>query len=367
MKIFTGVLLCLAVAHSVHSQSQSQTLDFKKDVVKSIDALNITLAFDDLNEVAKELDRINAHGQSDEVLVHQSNKVKITIKSQQDKSELLSTIATGSVPFNSEDVAVPIDQEGNLIIASYVDGGGFEFRFWTSQLKEVGAYVPFETGFKQSKLGYSDNLVCFYAVDDQRRKVYKIGLTDHRGTKLAEKEYDGGNYSASDVEIIDDHVFVLFNDNSSPATKVIAFDGSASILWTRDFPDRVARYSIINDEASKTLLIITQKLITCISSVDGHTIWELSGDVLYGKTASKTFTTAYIMDGRYMALIISEYVNDKYMFNQLEVLEAQTGEKKFERTLGAFGLRPKIYGGKEGFVLAADNQIFSYYAKGPKK
>lgn len=363
MKFFkAGLLLCLAEILAIDSKSQN--LDFKKDVVKSIDDLNITLSFDDRNAVAKELIRIDAHGQSDEVLVHQFGKIKITVKHGQNKSELISlTNSTqASIPFSQDQSVTPIDSDGNLISEWTVDLAGNEFGFWSSALKAIASYTPFKEGYKEARFGYSDKLVGFYSVSEQPPIISKLGLTDHVGNLIAERELNEVGYGISDLKIMGKQVFLLLNEYTSAQSKVLAFDGSLNLLWERNWLEGISGYSIKVDEASKSILVITQKTIVCINA-DGTTRWELSNDDFYGNAGGKSFAHAYLMGGRYMVIVVSQYIDGKYLDNKAIVIDSEKGEKKFERHLGEYKSRPLVFGGKEGFVLVGDNQIFSYYAK----
>lgn len=347
-----------------------QGMTFKKSIIKNIDDAKINFTYSQHNQFVKEFNRQKAASSarqelSTEEVIHDYNGTKTSIRRSGQNSELVRYVnneITSKRFLNREEIAYPIDSNGGLMIGSHSEGGiTNSFTFLSSSLSELDVYTPYEFGTSDFHFGYSNNLTCIYAVNKVPPEKYKLTLLDHSGKVIASREFESKSFGAVDIKMNDNSTFILFNNYSKSDSKIAAFDSSLNQLWEWQSLEGVSGYSIESDFSSKSLIAVSQKRVYCIDIGSGKNKWDLSTDELYGEVVSlKSFSSAYILNGTHIALVICELREGHFDKTKLIVVDVRNGTKVYEDALGTFSIWPKIIGGKDGFVISTDMNFYLY-------
>jgi hypothetical protein len=254
----------------------------------------------------------------------------------------------------------PLDLDGYLVYNDLSHGEASVYLFYSPDLQLLNSYKPYRYGFKYTNYGFSDRLICIYSQEKNKSEKYKLSLLDHKGNLLVEREFDLGNYLASDVKIVGDKMFLLLNSTTGSECKVLAFGRNLNFLWKKELPNRVVNYELKHSEKTNSLLLNTPDAISCINVLNGSELWKIFSKDLSVSSTSKNIKSEYVIGDQYIALVTAEYNNSKFENGVLTVLDWKSGRKLFSNRFEDSFNQIEIISGSDSFLLIKNLEVNEY-------
>jgi hypothetical protein len=272
----------------------------------------------------------------------------------QHEHELIKQTAKGEKKFvfSIESELSVVSDEGRLMLNDLLDGESGGYVFYSPKVDSLGIYHPYYTFETDSDV--LNDTVCIYSLERESKR-YRLSLLTTSGQLLTTREFPLDNELASDVKLVAGRPCLLLNSYSSPATRLIASDKSFNIVWERNFNTRLSGYCIKANQDSKTIAYAAEDWIDYVDALSGKVLRHL---VLPSR--SYIFTYDFIMDGRFIAVVTGDIVNNSLKNSSIHFFRLKDGVKVYTEPLGDLSTTPTIVSGEDSFILIANGTANEY-------
>jgi hypothetical protein len=272
-----------------------------------------------------------------------------------------------NIEFSFEGGIDVIGDEGYMICNDFAHGDGGEFQFLSPQLEKLKVYRPFNPSYNQMKVGYANDIVCIFSLENRDSPSYKLTVLDKSGNEKISKEFLLDNHVAFHVEINNNNILLFTNvyntSRNNYSSKIIAYNLQLNKLWEKDFPGRVG-YFPQSSARLGSLFFTHQDEILSINTTTGSTLWTLNANEFSSASPNleRILEEKIVMDDRYLVLNAGMYnrKTNRYDDNRSAIVDAATGKVLHKETHGATVGKLSVVPLKGHFLIIKDNQIIDY-------
>ncbi|MEO9964171.1 MAG: hypothetical protein ABJF11_00190 [Reichenbachiella sp.] len=246
--------------------------------------------------------------------------------------------------FPQEGQLSTIGKKGNFLFSDIAHGAGSSYEFYSSNLKLINTYYPYEQFSFSSFIVLNENVIIWSKKEDLSR-VIKLSKLTLDGILISENETEIPISAVLRIIAKHEIISILLSGPSFSTRLLLTFNKDLELLRSENIGDVLRNELILTDD--KELIYSSSKAVHAIDIKSGKEKWK------YPISRNQYFRM--VLNNKYIAII-----QQHKLYKELILLDKSSGYKAYSDSISIGSGVPRIITDGEQFFLKSDNVLLKF-------
>ncbi|MBL6448708.1 hypothetical protein JMN32_20515 [Fulvivirga sp. 29W222] len=272
-----------------------------------------------------------------------------------------------SIEYDSYETSVKFFKNGSYIVKDEGEAGGYEFKFYSSDMKLLASYSPYEGGFSASTMSFNGDKVLIGITPNNKQMKPLVALFDDAGKDIFKSAIESEGFVVK-VLASEHHfsVYTFFVDKREH--RLTTYDINGNVLWTKIIDSDIQTWHYHTGNSS-TLVVASFDRLLFYNASDGRVQGEkILAEVFSGAGGKHTRNDKYIVvhgvqtiPGKGIAVLISEPTGvETYATGFLTIYNESLGKSYLHYKVGDIKGRPILMVNDKQLSILIASEILKY-------